>query len=297
MKTLQYPQKSATPCAVALGFFDGVHPAHRKILDAAVLKKAEGLTPCVFTFDSIPAKGSSRLLTTFEERKKLIEKSGIELFVSASFDDLKDMTAEEFVKDVLIETLNAKAVFCGFNYRFAKGAAADTETLRTLLESFGAKLYVTEEITTEQGVLSSTLIRTLLSEGKVKEASLLLSRNYSLTGEIVHGNALGRTIDTPTLNIKVSGEKLLPRFGVYASRATLEERTFDAVTNIGMKPTVGSDIPTVEAFLLNASGDFYGDVATLELAEFIRPEQKFSSLGELKLQIEKDIEKAKIILR
>ena len=297
MKALQYPQKSETSCAVALGFFDGVHPAHRKILDAAVLKKAEGLTPCVFTFDSIPAKGSSRLLTTFEERKKLIEKSGIELFVSASFDDLKDMTAEEFVKDVLIETLNAKAVFCGFNYRFAKGAAADTETLRILLESLGAKLYVTEEITTEQGVLSSTLIRNLLSEGKVKEASLLLSRNYSLTGEIVHGNALGRTIDTPTLNIKVSGEKLLPRFGVYASRVTLGEKTFDAVTNIGMKPTVGSDIPTVEAFLLNASGDFYGDVATLELAEFIRPEQKFSSLGELKTQITKDIEKAKSILK
>lgn len=296
MKILEFPTSTDTPCAVALGFFDGVHPAHKKILEAAAREKMSGLTPCVFTFDSIPSKGTSGLLTTRAERISLIAESGIELFVSAPFVSLRDMSAEEFVSDVLIDKLKAKAVFCGYNYRFGKGAQADAETLRTLLEERGAKLFVLDEITTEEGVLSSTLIRNLLKEGKVKKANSLLLRNYSLSGKVIHGNALGRTIDTPTLNIKVSPDKLLPRFGVYASRVTLGDKVYDAVTNIGLKPTVGSDIPTVEAYLLDVSGDFYEESATVELVDFLRPEQKFSSLEELKIQIEKDIENTKSIL-
>ncbi len=297
MKILEFPANTGTPCAVALGFFDGVHPAHKKILEAAAKESSSGLTPCVFTFDSIPRKGTSGLLTTKEERISLIAESGIELYVSASFEDLRNMSAEEFVQDVLIDKLQTKTVFCGYNYRFAKGAEADTKTLRTLLEEKDAKLFVLDEIATEEGVLSSTLIRNLLKEGEIKRANALLLRNYSLSGKVIHGNALGRTIDTPTLNIKVSPHKLLPRFGVYASKVTLGDRTFDAVTNIGLKPTVGSDTPTVEAYLLDVSGDFYEESATVELIDFLRPEQKFSSLEELKIQIEKDIENTKNILK
>ena len=124
----------------------------------------------------------------------LIAESGIELYVSAPFEDLRNMSAEEFVQDVLIDKLKAKTVFCGYNYRFAKGAEADTKTLRTLLEEKDAKLFVLDEIATKEGVLSSSLIRNLMKEGEIKRANALLLRNYSLSGKVIHGNALGRNI-------------------------------------------------------------------------------------------------------
>lgn len=216
--------------------------------------------------------------------------------VNATFDSVCDLSAQEFVTLVLKENLNAKSVFCGFNYRFGKGAEADADTLRTLCEKEGIKVTCIDELTANSTPVSSTHIRALLSKGEVTRANRLLGRAYTLSGNVIHGNAIGRTLDTPTLNLDVPAEKLLPCFGVYACYAVIDGKTYKAVANIGLKPTVGSDKPTVEAFLLDTQGNFYGRPVTLELVDFIRPEQKFEDLQKLKEAIENDIAKAKDLL-
>ena len=295
MKILGYPCKTEHPTAVALGRFDGVHLAHKAVISCAV-NNLEGLVPAVFTFSDNPGKAPHGELTTQSEKAEQIANCKVELLVSCLFDTVRNLSAEEFVQKVLCEALNAKAVSCGYNYRFGKGACADVNTLRTLCEQRGISVTCTEEYIAGGMSVSSTAIRTLLTKGDVSTAAALLGRNYSLKGEIIHGNALGRTIETPTLNIGVSTEKQLPLFGVYATLATIDGTTYKSVTNLGLKPTVGSDSPTVETHLLDAKGDFYAKDAEIELIGFIRPEQKFSSLEELKAVICGDIEKAKALL-
>lgn len=291
MKILTYPCKLSSPTAVALGRFDGVHLAHKEVICAAS-KFSSDLTPAVFTFCDNPNKSSPYLLTTEEEKRRLIADCGTEILVNATFDSVRNMSAEEFFDLVLCRDLNAKAVFCGYNYRFGKGASADSQTLKKLCEERGICFTCIDEV---EG-FSSTAVRNLLSQGNVRDAAEILGRNYTLKGDVIHGNALGRTIDTPTLNIRVAKEKFLPLYGVYATIATIEGRAYKSVTNIGFKPTVGSDEPTIETFLLNITGDFYDKEVCLELVEFIRPEQKFSSLEELHKTIESDVESAIRIL-
>ncbi len=291
MKILTYPCKLTTPTAVALGRFDGVHLAHKAVISAAS-QISPPLTPAVFTFCDNPNKSNPYLLTTQEEKQKFIAECGTQLLVNATFDSVRDMSAEEFVDRVLCTDLNAKAVFCGYNYRFGKGASADSRTLAKLCKERNIDFTCIDEV---EG-FSSTAARTLLSEGKAKDAAEILGRYYTLKGTIIHGNALGRTIDTPTLNIDVPKEKLLPLFGVYATIATIDGKAYKSVTNIGLKPTVGSENPTVETYLLDAKGDFYGEEATLELVDFIRAEQKFSSLEALGEIIKNDVETARRIL-
>ncbi len=291
MKIHSYPCKLTNPTAIALGRFDGVHLAHKAVISAATQLKGK-LSPTVFTFCDNPNKANPYLLTTEEEKHRLIAQCGAQLLVNATFDSVRNMSAEEFFDLVLCRDLNAKAIFCGYNYRFGKGAVADSQTLAKLCKERGIDFTCIDEV---EG-FSSTAIRSLLSEGNVRPAAKILGRNYTLKGDVIHGNALGRTIDTPTLNINVPKEKLLPLFGVYATIAKIDGKAYKSVTNIGLKPTVGSKDPTVEAYLLDATGDFYEKEAELELIDFIRPEQKFSSLKALGETIKNDIESAFKIL-
>ncbi len=297
MKIYNYPCKVTNPTAVALGRFDGVHLAHQAVIKSAVAEKDKGLTPAVFTFCDNPNKKSPYVLSTQEEKIEQIENCGAEVMINATFDSVRNLSAQEFVSLVLKKSLNAKAVFCGYNYRFGKGATADVSTLRTLCEREGIKVTCVEEYVTEGATVSSTEIRALLADGEVEKANKLLGRAYTLSGSVIHGNAIGRTIETPTLNIDVAEEKLLPKFGVYACYAYIDNKPYKAVTNIGLKPTVGSDTPTVEAFLLDTQGNFYGNSVTLELINFIRAEEKFESLTRLREAINKDIEKTKEVLK
>lgn len=294
MEVFSYPCTISRPTAVALGRFDGVHTAHRKVICAAA--KEKGLSPAVFTFCDNPGKTSHALLSTEEEKQTLISACGIEILVNATFASVKDMSAEEFVRDVLCKNLGAKSIFCGYNYRFGKGAQADVTTLSTLCEKYGLTLTCVEELSNEDCTVSSTAIRNALFEGDIPTATKLLGRHYTLSGNIIHGNAVGRTIETPTLNLDVDKDKLLPAFGVYATLAHIGSKTYKSVTNIGLKPTVGADSPTVETFLLDASGDFYTENCIIELVAYLRKEEKFADLDALKAQIAKDIEKTKEIL-
>ena len=296
MKTIEilgYPCKIQDPSAVALGRFDGVHLAHQKVIANS---KRENLVSVVFTFCDNPGKADSKLITTEKEKQALMENCKADILVNATFESVRNMSAEEFVRDVLCNCLNAKVISCGYNYRFSKGAAADVNTLRSLCEKYSITLVCSEELIIDNITVSSTAIRNLLAEGNISLVNKLLGRAYSLEGKIIHGNAIGRTINTPTLNIDVEETKLLPLYGVYATRAYIGGRWFPSVTNIGVKPTVGSVSPTVETYLLDFDGDFYGDYCRIELVDFIREEEKFSDLSALKEAIAKDIEKAKLLL-
>ena len=294
MEVFSYPCTIDCPTAIALGRFDGVHTAHKKVICAAA--KAQGLTPAVFTFCDNPGKSAHGLLSTEEEKQALIADCDIDILVNATFASVKDMSAEEFVRDVLCKNLGAKSIFCGYNYRFGKGAQADVNTLADLCKKYGLTLTCVEELSKEESTVSSTAIRNALLAGDIPTATALLGRHYSLSGKVIHGNAIGRTIKTPTINMDVAAEKLLPAYGVYATVAHIGTSTYKAVTNIGLKPTVGSDTPTVETFLLDTSGNFYTEDCTIELVAFLRKEKKFNDLDALKKQIAKDVEKAKEIL-
>lgn len=295
MNILSYPCTIKAPTAVALGRFDGVHPAHKAVISAAA-ENSLGLEGAVFTFSDNPNKSNPFVLTTQNEKHRLIKECGIKHLLSADFEAVRNLSAEEFVDLVLCKCLNAKAVFCGYNYRFGKGAEADIHTLKDLCNKRGLSLFIIDPITIGDSIVSSTAIRTLISRGEIKEANNLLGRLYSIEGNIVHGNAIGRTIETPTLNLDIQKEKLLPRFGVYATLAHIRQNTYKAVTNIGLKPTVGSDSPTVETYLLDTKGNFYNEVCKICLVDFIRAEEKFANLEALKKAIARDIEKAKEIL-
>ena len=295
MKILTFPHTIHEPTAVALGRFDGVHSAHSAVILGAV-NNTENLVPAVFTFCDNPGKAPHSLLSTQEEKHEQIANLGVEILLNARFEVLRNLSAEEFVNDVLLGLMNAKAVYCGYNYRFGKGASADVNTLRSLCAVHGISVTCTDEFITKGQSVSSTTIRSLLSEGNVKSAAELLGRNYALSGEVIHGNALGRTIQIPTINLCPPEEKQLPLYGVYATRTSIDNKTYKSITNIGVKPTVGSDSPTVETYLLDAQGDFYCKCAKVELVDFLREERKFSSLEELKSVIAKDIEKAQQIL-
>ena len=289
MEVLKYPCKLQRPTAVALGQFDAVHCAHAKVIGAASKMKQSGLAPCVFTFSDNPGKVHTDVLVTEEEKLELFKNLSVEVVVSTEFDLIRHYSAEEFVRKVLVESLGAKAVFCGFNYRFGKGAAGDVQTLTNLCAQYGVSVCCVDEVDVDDMVVSSTAIRNHLSDGRLETANRMLGREYSLCGRVVHGNGIGRTISTPTLNVDVPREKLLPKFGVYVCEALVDAVSYRAVCNIGCKPTVGSDFPTVEVYLLDAKGDFYGDFACVKLLEFVREERRFEDMAELRKQIAQDV--------
>ncbi len=241
MKILKYPCVVPADTAVALGRFDGVHQGHRAVISAAVECKDRGLVPAVFTFSDNPGKDPHSLLTTESEKYALLEQLGVQIVVTVAFDEVRNMSPETFVSSLLLQRLRAKEIFCGYNYRFGAGAVADADTLEQLCGKEGVNVTCIPEVVLGGRQVSSTAIRKLISEGKVLAGRELLGHRYALSGKVVHGNAIGRTINTPTLNIDVDKQKLLPRYGVYAAKAFVDGVEYNSVCNIGKKPTVGSE--------------------------------------------------------
>lgn len=286
------------PTAVALGCFDGIHLAHRKVIDGVLKCREEGLTPAMFTFADYANKGLSKRIYTQAEKLHELENLGIELVYCVPFAEVCLMSASVFVADVLKGSLNAKKVFCGYNYKFGRGGNADVATLKYLCEKEGIEVTVIDEVTLDGVVVSSTEVRRLLDEGDVKTAAKMLTKPFALFGEVVHGNALGRKMGIPTINVGTDATKLLPKYGVYAANVYISGNTtpLKAALNIGMKPTVGTDEPTVEAFIIDEVGDYYGKQVKVELVDYVRREKKFATLQDLQYAIESDIEKIRTLL-
>lgn len=288
---------TSVPTAVALGCFDGIHLAHRKVIDSVLKCREEGLTPAMFTFADYANKGLSKRIYTQEEKLNELEALGIELVYCVPFTEVCLMSASGFVTDVLKNGLNAKKVFCGFNYKFGRGGNSDVATLKYLCEKEGIEVEIIDEVKLDGITVSSTEVRRLLDEGDIKAAAKMLTKPFALFGRVVHGNALGRKMGIPTINVGTDATKLLPKFGVYAANVYISgcEKPLKAALNIGMKPTVGSDEPTVEAFIIDEAGDFYGKQVKVELLDYIREEKKFATLQDLQYAIENDIDKIRAL--
>ena len=280
--------------AAALGLFDGVHTGHRAVLAAAAAQAENGLVPAAFTFEPESALyktgGAVKYIYGRKLKVKLLRSCGIKTLLIARFDDVRDMSGEEFVQEILVNELNAAYVCCGRDFRFGKNASCTADDLRRFGEMYGFSVNIAEDVVADEETVSSSRIRTLLHNGNVAGANALLGEPYMISGKVIHGLELGRTIDVPTANQLFFPDQLLPRFGAYASRTETGGRIYRSVTDIGLKPTVKyAGLPLAETHIIGFSGDIYGQDITVRLDRFLRPEQAFESIDVLKAQIKADI--------
>ncbi|MBR6801663.1 MAG: bifunctional riboflavin kinase/FAD synthetase [Eubacteriaceae bacterium] len=279
-------------CA-AVGFFDGLHRGHRKIIELC-----RGEYPlAVISFENQPAafinsQSTAHKLMSNAEKEKLLGEMGVEYLFSYLFDEkMRNTSAEEFFEKAIVKN-NVKRLACGFNFRFGKGGCGDTELLRKLCEEYGITLLIGDAETEDGEVISSTLIKKYLYKGDAKKASQLLGRDFYITGIVAEGKKLGRTLGFPTANVYVPSEIVVPKWGVYESYTTVGGVRYPSVTNIGNNPTIGEDI-RVESHIIGFDGDIYGEEIKIEFHDYIRGEMKFSGIEELAAQVHKDIDTVK----
>lgn len=280
--------------AVTIGKFDGIHIGHRKLLDRISDCRKDGLTPVV-----VALVMDGRHIYTAHEIRPLFEENGVEVLVEYGFDDrMRSMSPEQFVKEILAERLNARFVCVGDDFRFGRNREGDTLELKRLGMKYGIDTDIVERERVDGSIVSSTRIRSMLDEGDVSGVSRLLGRYYFVSGAVIHGRKLGRTLGFPTVNLDVPEDKYIPLNGVYASYVTHGDRRYAAVTNIGVKPTVeGQNKTGVETYIFDFDSQIYGEDIKVELVDFLRKETKFDSLDVLKGQIEADKDRARSILR
>ena len=282
--------KNSGGLAVALGTFDGFHIGHKMVIDKTKLSKGES---AVLLFDEHPQKVLSQKspgeLITKSERDKLLEKWSVTP-ITISFSEIMSLSYEDFFYKILLEKIGATALSCGFNYRFGAKANGNAENLKTLCQKEGIELFVSEAVKFEGEPVSSTRIRNLIKQGDIESANAMLGREFSYDFLVVHGDARGRTIDSPTINQFFSEDFIVPEYGVYASFSVIDGKRYPSVTNIGIRPTIGNSVKRSETNIVGYDGDLYDENISVHLLKKIRNEIKFSSLDELRAQIAKDRE-------
>lgn len=294
MKIYEYPAEGRLPigdCAVALGFFDGVHLAHREIISAAVKEaRARGLSSCVFTFPAEQAgvKSSSKRIYSTEERLELIESLGIDAVVLADFTALSSLSAEKFVSDVLIRDVGCRVALCGYNFRFGNGASGDADALRELMSLSGGEAIVFEKYDFCGAELSATKIREALAEGEVALAAEMLGSPYRLCGKVRHGRGQGHGLGFPTVNVEIPKMRAYPRLGVYRTLLPIDGKIYTGVTNVGVCPTFDERDIHAETYIVDFSGDLYECDVCVYFAEFLRDEMRFPDSDTLIKQISED---------
>lgn len=284
------------PTAVALGFFDGIHLGHDAVLQSVLDEK--DLLSVVFTFQGCgelpPAKQNQQRLFSDLDKHRFLDKKGIGLVISVPFSSVRQMDGETFVRSILLKKLLAKRIVCGSNFRFGKNASMDVNDLQTIADKYGVEVLVANPVYHRGEPISSSRVRSALLAGKIQEANAMLGRPYSITGEVIHGSEIGRTIGFPTINQTFFENQLIPKYGVYASAVEWEGNRYAGVTNIGRKPTVQwKGAPLAETHILSLEGDFYGQTMTVYLLDYLREEKPFSSLKALQQAIETDCLNAK----
>ena len=238
-------------------------------------------------------------MTTLEERAELLGSYGVDMVITQTFDRaLADQSAEAFMQQ-LSKTLGLRALVIGYDTALGRGREANAARLAVIGQEQGFSVQVVPALTDAAGVISSTRIRRAVLAGNVAEAAAELGRPFSITGPVVHGDGRGHTINIPTANISIPADQIMPAYGIYACRAWVNGQPYLAATSLGVRPTFYGDqlpAPTIEAHLLDFRQDLYGQKVKLEFMEYLRPEEKYDSVGALLEQIQKDIEKTRAIL-
>ena len=284
----------------ALGFFDGVHLGHQALLKA--VKDLSGSAgKGVITFaahpDTLVFGQTPKLINTPQDRVRLLKSFGMERVVTLPFDRKMCTTSWLAFLEELRRNYGAAGFVCGEDFRFGSGGEGTAELLRDYCGREGLPCAVVPEQIVEGTRVSSTVIREQLIRGEMARAVHFLGHPYLLTGQVVHGKQLGRTLGIPTANLLLPPELATPRFGVYGGLALVEGDWYPAVTNIGVRPTVSGTGITVEPWILDYSGDLYDRTICLELTDFVRPERKFGSLEELKDEIHRNAETTRELVR
>jgi riboflavin kinase/FMN adenylyltransferase len=285
--------------AVTIGNFDGVHLGHQQIL-RTVLERARrnGVRAAVLTFYPHPARvlrpaDAPPLLETLEQRLAAIGNAGIDAALVMRFDaELANVSAEDFVRRFLLDTMGAQTVLVGGNFRFGHRGAGEVELLGQLGQRWGFAVEIVLPVVEDGVVVSSTAIRAAIRDGDVDEARRMLGRPYALEGEIRCGTGQGRKLVVPTLNL-ATDQELLPRNGVYATEASVDGKTYRAATNVGIRPTFDGARITIESFLFDFSDTLTSGKLEVRFWHRLRDERKFSSPAELREQVLKDIAQGK----
>lgn len=287
---------------ITIGTFDGVHLGHRVILDE-VVKHAAGINgeSILLTFEPHPRKllfpdQPLKLLTPLEEKIALITGAGIQHVVVVPFTkEFAALSADAYIKDFLVKKFEPACIVIGYDHHFGSDRKGNIEMLKAHADDYHYKLYEIPAQLIDEAAVSSTKVRNAVTEGRIADASTMLGRSYTLAGKVVKGAQLGRSLGFPTANlVPIDPEQLMPANGVYAVRVKHDKKWYNAMLNIGIRPTVSKDLQLhIEAHLFEFSGDLYDHELELAFVERLRDEQKFASLDALKEQLAKDAETAK----
>lgn len=287
---------------LALGFFDGVHVGHAALLrECLALAELNNCRAGAVTFDNHPdglVMGTAPgLINTLADRERLLRQFGMENVIVLPFDrKLRSMHWQDFI-NMLRQQYNAAGFVCGEDFHFGNRGEGTAEKLRRACAEIGIPCAVIPQQKIDGVAVSSTYIRNLMETGHMTQAVRFLGHPHMLTGRVVHGHQLGRRLGIPTANLMLPKELVVPKFGVYACIAVVDGKRHCAVTNIGTRPTVAGIGITVEPWILDYQGDLYDREITLEFYQFLRPEQKFSTLEALRQEIHRNAEEAREILK
>ena len=302
METIHFPDDARPVWLVhpvlALGNFDGLHRGHQKIVERVKRGAVEhGGTPMAMTFDPHPPRivrpdKAPPLLMTKAQRLEALHRAGVQCVAVVRFTrELSEWDADTFVRKALVDWLRVSEVWVGANFLFGHGRSGTFSVLRGLGQSYGFRADKIDPVRYKDFVVSSTRIRRLVSEGRMDEAAALLGRAYYVDGTIVEGRKRGRELGFPTANLQTTNE-LVPPNGVYATIMTIDDVVHGGVTNIGMRPTFGETVPTIETHVLDYSGNLYGHTVRLAFVQRLRDERRFEDVDALRAQIDADKRRA-----
>lgn len=287
-------------CGITIGNFDGVHLGHRQILKEIIDECDQaGLELVVVTFLPHPREiltnAKHFLLNSYEDRRELLASVGVKYLVETPFTrDFSTMEGEDFLNTFLTSNERFYKFFLGYDFSFGSNKSGDSETVKKFCEDHGFEYKILSEVK-DSGNVSSSRVRKLIIDGKMKDAAEKLGRAFYTKGKVIKGEQRGRQIGFPTANQEISDTQLIPTNGVYHTKVFLRGQVHDSITNIGKKPTFKEDdTVTVETFILNFDDDIYGEEIVVEFLERLRNEKKFNSIDELKAQIKEDVEKRKV---
>ena len=282
--------------AVALGNFDGVHIGHAELIKHITERK--DMYSCVYTFrrhpQSVLSENSAvKILTDNSQKEGILRSLDVDYLCFDEFSDVRYMSPTDFIDSVLIDKLNCGFAVCGYNYRFGKNGAGDSEFLKRYLNEKGIECTIVPPVTYGNLPVSSTKIRFLIENGDTETALNLLGRPYYLKLPVIHGMEIGRTIGIPTINQKIPPYSVCPKKGVYVCLTKIDGKEYPSVCNVGTKPTVNGKDLLAETHIIDYSGFLYGKTVEVAFYKHLRDEKKFSDINELKRAIENDVESAK----
>ncbi len=283
------------PLALSLGMFDGVHLGHQSIINELHKIAAEkNLNSAVLTFWPHPRlvfnpNDNLKLLNTIDEKIQLLDQFEIQnLFIKEFDDEFRNLTGEEFVRQILVEKLNVKHLIIGYDHVFGKNRSGNFELLEQLAPELGFEVEQMEAVNIHNHHISSTKIRNALLEGQILQANEMLGYEYQVSGKVIHGKKIGRTIGYPTANIEVENIKLLPKKGAYIVEVFVKNKCYKGMLSIGTNPTIGKNPLTVEVYILDFDEDIYGENITVKFRDFLHDEIKFESMEKLIERLDDD---------